>query len=651
MGRRPGRISFLNALMYLARPLSWVWPSRSLRAPEIIWLKICPTKQRHKECPAIRTDQQRQSKSEIEHPETASDPSLLTPFPALFFHPLIVSSPQFLRVRFKIGLPTISANPSLTLPGPDLQGYFARPLTPELIAVPIPEFDPPEIFGRRRFSRPATEDKPPIAQGVSRPASRGESDMPASFWQLLWEILSPPPRVEELVEAKFPGKLYPFQIDGIKRLIEKEQFILADEMGTGKTVQTCVALSLLVRLGRVRQALIVCPKSALSVWDNHLRQWTPEVAINDHLQYAFGNRAIAQDTRPRAWIVPYSRLSTIDAALHLNRPWDLVVLDEVHEIRNPLTKKYKTLQMITRATRYRWGLSGTPLQNRLEELTAIFSIIRPSLQLRAENMPPAQVREAIRPYLRRVCRKDVLPDLPTKTRQEIWLELDEKQRHDYQAILGRFQTDSKSTRVTFTHIWQVLTELKKICNFSHDSRTSPKLEKLLELTQEIIGQNQKVVVFTHFREFGTDRLEPYLRPFGLALMHGGCTDVQRAEAVERFQTDPQCRVFLATVHTGGFGLTLTAANNVIHFDHWWNPAVAWQAEDRVYRIGQKRPVTVYEFWVRNTVEERIRQILEHKGLLHHEVIERLSEKDFRKLFTLSDLMSLLQSEFSLTLSS
>lgn len=432
----------------------------------------------------------------------------------------------------------------------------------------------------------------------------------------------------------------------MRRLIEKERFILADEMGTGKTVQTCVALSLLVRLGRVRQALIVCPKSALSVWSDHLRDWVPEVAVNDCRQTGFGRMTLPEDKRPRVWLVSYPRLASIDAVLRLNRPWDLVVLDETHEIRNPQTKKYKHLQMIIRDARYRWGLSGTPLQNRLEELTAIFAIIHPSLQLRAETMTPIQVREAIRPYLRRVCRKDVIPDLPSKTRREIWLELDEDQRRDYQAVLQRFRSHSQSAGPTFTHIWQVLAELKRICNFAYHSRTSPKLEKLLELTRAIVSQNQKVVVFTHFREFGTDRLEPHLRPFGLAVMHGSCTDVQRAAAVERFQNDPHCRVFLATVHTGGFGLTLTAANNVIHFDHWWNPAVAWQAEDRVYRIGQKRPVTVYEFWVRNTVEERIQQILEQKGLLHREVIERLSENDFRKLFTLADLMSLLQSEFS-----
>ena len=635
-----GRASWFSVLKLrecLLAPFKWLWPSKFLTAPKIICLKTEEGGDRQKEISPAPGDKEGKVEARQGLAATATYESLAPPLPQISSFDPFPLKPKVVVVRHSIGSPS----PSLAPPIPDLREYPARPTPPGICWVSIPQFEVPEIFGRRRVRRGPVPSGIAIGTTLPRIARPDEQIIPGSLWDTLWEILSPPLRVDELLQRKFVDKLRPFQVEGVKRLVEEKQFILADEMGTGKTVQACVALALLACSGRLRRALIICPKSVLFVWREHLEQWAPGVVISHDVDEDSPNHACLQDSRPRVWIISYGRLSTARAAALGNVSWDLVVLDEVHEIRNPSTRKYKTLENIVKDACYRWGLSGTPLQNRLEELRAIFKIVRPSLQLRAENMSPAEVREAIRPFVRRVRRKDVLPDLPEKERKEIWFELDPDQRRDYSNILAGFRRESQSREVTFTHIWQVLMELKKICNFASNKNTSPKLQKLLELIREIVARGEKVVVFTQFREFGVNRLEPWLRRFGLTVVHGGCMSSERRKAVQRFQQDPTCRVFLATVHSAGCGLTLTAANNVVHFDHWWNPAVAWQAEDRVYRIGQTREVTVYEFWVRNTVEERIRQILEHKGFLHHEVIERLSQKEFRKLFTLEDLMSVL----------
>lgn len=457
------------------------------------------------------------------------------------------------------------------------------------------------------------------------------------LWQQVWAILSLPPRIDELVQIRYPDQLRAYQVEGVKLLIEKERFLLADEMGTGKTVQACVALSLLIQLGRVDRALVLCPKTVLPVWLQHLVIWLPEATCHNHEHLP----ARFPRDRARVWILPYSRVRVANALERWGNDWDVVIMDEVHELRNPLTRGYQAVSQMVVNARYRWGLSGTPLQNRLEDLSAIYGIIRPELNLRAEFLGAAATREAIRPYLRRISRESALADLPPKTRQEIWLRLDTAQRKAYQQITRLCDEAAASGDLSFTKAWDAIQKLMRICNFAPGSSTSPKLRTLLKLIDQIVNKGEKVVVFSRFREAGVDDLFPHLRPYGVALIHGNVHINERIEAIRRFQSDPRCRVFLGTVFTSGHGLTLTAANHVVHFDHWWNPAVVWQAEDRVYRFGQTKPVTVYDLWMEDTVEERILEVLKQKGLLHQQVIEALAQKDARQVFTLEDLAFIL----------
>lgn len=280
---------------------------------------------------------------------------------------------------------------------------------PESYKIEITLPSEPIVFGQVRLRRRDALRLKGRARRLGqqpRPTPTADDEL----WQQVWAILSLPPRIDELVQIRYPHQLRAYQVEGVKLLIEKERFLLADEMGTGKTVQACVALSLLIPLGRVDRALVLCPKTVVPVWLQHLVIWVPEATCHNHEHLP----ARFPRDRARVWILPYSRVRVANALARWGNDWDVVIWDEIHELRNPLTRGYQAISQMIAYARYRWGLSGTPLQNRLEDLSAIYGIIRPELNLRAEFLGAAAIREAIRPYLRRISRESALADLPQK---------------------------------------------------------------------------------------------------------------------------------------------------------------------------------------------------------------------------------------------
>jgi len=323
------------------------------------------------------------------------------------------------------------------------------------------------------------------------------------------------------------------------------------------------------------------------------------------------------------------------------KEFDAIVADEAQYIKNPDTDRSKSVKNFR--AKYRWALTGTPLETKVDDVVSIFDFLMPGYIDRSW-LAPHRLQELIRPFVLRRLKKEVLSELPPKIREETWLELDGDQRREYEAALqhGRAELELLGGKATKIHIFALLTKLKQICNFASAKNSSPKTEALCDLLNQIKESGQKALVFTQYSgPFGVERLSQTLTPFGVAVMTGELSDKAKQEAKHRFKHDSSVSTFLMTVKTGGLGLTLTEANYVIHFDHWWNPATMWQAEDRVHRIGQLRGVNIYSFWVQNTIEEKIYQKLKDRGLLFEQVINGLSEEAVTELISTEDWLEML----------
>lgn len=519
-----------------------------------------------------------------------------------------------------------------------------------------------------------------------------------TFWDLLYPVLLPPLNVNFKSQFELYQPLFKFQPAGIEFLVKNKSALLADEMGTGKTVMSSVALKILFRLGKVKRALIVCPVSLLRTWQEHLTNWaseleltvvrgTPEVRkldwkynahvylttydtvasdfltkIKKHnkfvcpnckLRLNLGSNICVEDENMPTYFCPECRFvlndylienlpkksSIVDAAI-LNS-FDVVLIDEAQYIKNRGSDRSRAVRLLK--PNYKWALTGTPIENRLDDLVAIFSFVKPNL-FKNEFLTPKRAAALIEPHFLRRLKKDVMKDLPPKVKQEIWLQLDEDQKRAYKAAeqLGIKEIEELGGRVTKVHIFSLISKLKQICNFSPNKERSSKTEELLDLVEQIKESGQKVLIFSQYDIEGVSKLEKLLAPFGVSVLKGGMNDYARNAAIDKFKRDPNICVFLATIKTGGVGLTLTEASYVIHFDHWWNPALMWQADDRVHRSGQKSSqVNIYSFWMQDTIEERIHTILKEKGLLFDEVINGLSVEAIDEMISTEEWLNIL----------
>lgn len=472
-----------------------------------------------------------------------------------------------------------------------------------------------------------------------------------NVFELLLPYLQPPLEPWLAEPTLFPASLrpYDYQIQGIIFLAEHNVALLGDEMGLGKTIQTIVALQLLFRRGRIRSVLILCKRSLLGTWEKELRKWALEL----RLVKIRGT----QEERDWLWSCPASvYLTTYDTLRQdINRQvpitdkFDVVVLDEVQEIKNPTTGKSRAIRKVH--AKYRWGLSGTPLENKIEDVASIFDYLEPTLfQQRyrdksftynpSEWLTPENVQRKIRPYLLRRRLRDVKPELPEKVVDEIWLDLTDAQRASYEQAYSRAREQLRRPGATRIHVFALLNELKQICNIDPQTGESCKLEYLTDQLESIVESDRKALVFSHFPKVTLSRLIGSLEPYAPELFDGTLTDAKREELIHLFQEEDDPKVLLMSVKAGGVGLTLTRANHVFHFDHWWNPAVARQAEGRAHRIGQEETVFVFDLYTADTIEERIHRLLEDKQRLFDEVVDNLSADYVQGQFTDEELFAL-----------
>ena len=443
----------------------------------------------------------------------------------------------------------------------------------------------------------------------------------------------------------FQGTLRHYQREGLGWLAFLERMglggCLADDMGLGKTIQV---LALLVRRqAEIRAAgitrrptLVVVPKSLVFNWIEEARRFAPGLRVHNHT----GNeRSAAAGTLADHDVVitTYGTLRR-DVIAHRDVEFDYVILDEAQSIKNAASQAAKACRLLK--ARHRLALTGTPVENHIGELWSIFEFLNPGQlgsagRLRkflAEGRASSEiVARAVRPYLLRRTKAQVLSDLPEKTEQTLFVELGDEQRKAYDELREHYRLELTGRigrqgigRARIAVLEALLRLRQAAC---HPGLVDParvddpgaKIEELLEQLDEVLDEGHKVLVFSQFTSFlAILRRRLDAKQTVYEYLDGRTTD--RQARVQRFQEDPDCRLFLVSLKAGGQGLNLTAADYIYILDPWWNPAVEAQAVDRAHRIGQTRRVFAYRLIARDTVEEKILALQDRKRELAESIV-------------------------------
>jgi len=451
------------------------------------------------------------------------------------------------------------------------------------------------------------------------------------------------------------GVLRPYQQVGVRWLYLLTTLglgaCLADDMGLGKTIQVLSLLLILKRqqVAKPQPSLLVAPASLLANWAAEIERFAPGLkALVAHPSAlpASELKALEPERLRNIDLVITSYGSLLRVPWMTEIPWQLAVLDEAQAIKNPDAKQTRAVKKLK--ARARLALTGTPVENRLGDLWSIFDFVNPGLLGTSKEFTSfakrlaarvhgsyEPLRELVRPYILRRLKTDktVIADLPDKTEIKAFCPLSRPQAALYQQAVKELaeQLEDSSGIQRKGLVLSYLMRFKQICN--HPSQwlgdgvwseaDSGKWARLREIAEVIASKQEKMLVFTQFREV-TAPLAAFLgsvfgRP-GLVL-HGETEVKKRQDLVRRFQEDEGVGFFVLSLKAGGSGLNLTAASHVVHFDRWWNPAVENQATDRAFRIGQTKNVLVHKFVCRGTVEEKIDQLIESKRQMSQDLLE------------------------------
>jgi non-specific serine/threonine protein kinase len=419
-------------------------------------------------------------------------------------------------------------------------------------------------------------------------------------------------------------------------------------MGLGKTMQV-LALLLLLRKEKAGPSLLVLPASLLANWKTEIESFAPALRasyLHPSLQAEPADAAelFRQIEASDVVLTSYGMLLRMPELENVS--WSLVVLDEAQAVKNPGARQTRAVKRLK--ARARIALTGTPVENRLSDLWSLFDFLCPGLlgsQTRFKEFAKAldkregeryaPLRNLVRPYILRRLKTDksVIADLPDKTVVPAYCGLTKAQAVLYKSVVDELAEDvhAQDGMKRRGLILAALMKLKQICNhpaqLRGDGRWLPeesgKFARLAEIAEEVASRQDKVLVFTQFRET-TEPLAAFLATvFGRAglVMHGQTPVKERQKLVQAFQAEGGPPFFVLSLKAGGTGLNLTAATHVIHFDRWWNPAVENQATDRAFRIGQKRNVLVHTFICRGTVEEKIDALIQAKTSLARDLLE------------------------------
>ena len=486
------------------------------------------------------------------------------------------------------------------------------------------------------------------------------------------DIVSDMFRLKEITApGKLNGKLRSYQLYGYKWLFSNcmNNFgsLIADDMGLGKTIQVISTILKLIEVNQIKKStLVICPTSLLENWSNEISKFAPSLTqCIYHGQNRKENRHLFQN---RNIIITSYGIISEDLDFFSSLRFDLVVIDEAQNIKNPNTRKSKSIKKIQ--SKFRIAMSGTPIENRLTELWSIFDFTLPSYlgTVRTFNEKYAQpieqyedieknkeLKKIINPFMLRRLKtdKDIIPDLPEKIIKDEYCYLSVEQATQYEAKIRNIKEqlpEEKKARNSF--LLKEIVSLKKICNHpNHYDKAcfvkidnSGKMIRTIEIIEQVLSNNEKIIVFSQFTQMLyilKNLIENKLKL--KAPIYDGSMSIKERESIKNaFTNNPDVSVLLISIKAGGTGLNLVQANNVIHYDLWWNPAVEEQATDRTYRIGQKKNVLVHRLIVKNTFEEKINKMLGEKRDLANlsmpkinRMVSDLSDREIEELFSFS----------------
>lgn len=456
--------------------------------------------------------------------------------------------------------------------------------------------------------------------------------------------------IQELVEAgevplpkNINAELRPYQQRGYAWLYRNAHVgfgsVIADDMGLGKTLQVITTLQKLKEEGGLAdaKALVVVPTSLLTNWQKEIARFAPGLSVG----VFHGAKRELKKKRPDLLLTSYGVARRESAALKA-LPWQMLVVDEAQNIKNPAAAQTKVVKAIPAHSCVAMSGTGTPVENRLSEYWSILDFTNRGyldslsrftkeyavpIQTHRDQQVVQRFRRITAPFLLRRLKTDkrIISDLPDKIEQDQYCTLTSDQTALYQSVVEEGLSVINGESDTFKRqglVLQMMMALKQICNHpaqylkqgENGTGLSGKAERFLELIDDIHANHEKALVFTQFRAMGHLLCE-WLAGRGRQkplFLHGGVARAKRDGMVDRFQNDRTEQVFILSLKAGGTGLNLTAASNVIHYDLWWNPAVETQATDRAYRIGQQRNVQVHRLITRATFEERINDMIRAK---------------------------------------
>jgi superfamily II DNA or RNA helicase len=433
--------------------------------------------------------------------------------------------------------------------------------------------------------------------------------------------------------AGFVGQLRDYQRQGVGWMEFLRRFsfggCLADDMGVGKTAQVLAMLEDR-RVSQAGPSLVVVPRSLVFNWKQEAERFTPQLRV---LDYTGLNRGAVDFSGYDLILTTYGTIRR-DAVRLRDVEFDYVILDEAQAVKNAGTESAKAVRLLRGS--HRLALSGTPIENHLGELWSLFEFLNPGMLGAASVFKLASgtgraidedtrklLAYALRPFILRRTKDQVARELPAKTEQTVYCELEPEQRTLYNELRQHYR-DSLLAKIEIQGlakskimVLEALLRLRQaachpgLIDVKRSSEPSAKLEALLEQLREVLGAGHKALVFSQFTSFlkiVRDRLDSE----GVVYEYLDGKTRDRQTHVERFQNDPECKLFLISLKAGGLGLNLTAAEYVFLLDPWWNPAVEAQAVDRAHRIGQTKPVFAYRLIARDTVEEKVLELQKTK---------------------------------------